>query len=161
LLADGDIEGIQNLAGYGVITWIDSNNRDRIYLARLSTHSDIVLVSIKGGGFVWASTKRILNEALKFADLEADEEYDLSEIGRVFQISASGVFRTTLDGVKVGNYNKWKGKSSPSSYDSFDSKQSENIDHTVPVASKSFNDETYSSGYHGGYMSLGEYYGGL
>lgn len=110
LLADRDYEGIQNMAGYGVITWIEAEQRNCVYLARLSSHSDIVLVSIKGGGYVWASTKKILTEALKFADLEAEEEFVLDDIGRVYLIAPDGVFKTDCDGVYVGNWQKWKGK---------------------------------------------------
>lgn len=161
LLADGDIEGLQDLAGYGVITWIDADYRDRVFLSRLSTHSDIILVSIKGGGYVWASTKRILTEALKFADLEADREFDLSEIGRVFQITPEGVFKTEIDGVRVGNYDKWKKKHSTSTVEEVSAAPPpEKIDVTIPVNSREFKEETFSypTGGYMGYGAMGDYY---
>jgi len=106
LLADKNYEGIREMSGYGVITWIDTDHRDYVNLARLSSHSDICVVSVKGGGVVWASTWKILKEALKLADLEVDREFKIDEIGRVYRIRADGVFKTKLDGIKVGTYNK-------------------------------------------------------
>ena len=106
LLADKNYDGIREMPGYGVITWIDRDRRDCVNLARLSTQSDICVVSVKGGGIIWASTWKILKEALKFADLEVDVEFKIDEIGRVYRLSANGVFKTKLDGIKVSGYNK-------------------------------------------------------
>lgn len=110
LIADENYEGIRDMAGYGVITWIETDHREYVNLARLSAHSDICVVSIKGGGVIWASTWKILKDALKFADLEVDREFKIEEIGRVYQIRADGVYKTKLDGILVGGYDKWTKK---------------------------------------------------
>jgi|GEM_PF-4262989 len=136
LLADKDYEGIQSMSGYGVITWIDTDARDRVNLARLSSHSDIILVSIKGGGYVWASTKKILTDALNFADLEAQDEYDLSDIGRVYQITEDNVYKTHIDGIRVETWTKHRGKHGD------DNKSSQKLDVPVPADKKSFKEET-------------------
>lgn len=107
LLADEDYAGIQNLSGYGVVTWIDADHRDHVKIARLSSQSEIRVVSIKGGGIVWASTWKILSNALQLADLEADKEFKLTDIGRVYEIRPDGVYLTGQTGVKVGTWSKW------------------------------------------------------
>jgi len=107
LLADKDYDGIRDMAGYGVITWIDTDHRGYVNLCRLSSHSDICVVSVKGGGVVWGSTWKIVREALKVADLEVDREFKIDEIGRVYRIRADGVFKTKLNGIQVGYYNKY------------------------------------------------------
>lgn len=106
LLADKNYEGIRDMAGYGVVTWIDTDHRGYVNLCRLSQHSDICVVSVKGG-VVWGSTWKIVREALKVADLEVDREFKIDEIGRVYRIRADGVFKTKLSGIQVGYYNKY------------------------------------------------------
>ncbi len=99
LMADGDIEGIQDLDGYGVITWFVPGT-NYINMVRLSGHSEIVLVSLKSGGIAWASTWDILSDALDFADLEADYDYQVPDIGRIYQIRDTGVYKTQVDGIQ-------------------------------------------------------------
>lgn len=98
LMADGDIEGIQELDGYGVITWYVPGS-NYINLVRLSKHSDICVVSLKGGGMAWASTWSILSDALDFAELEADLDFQIPDIGRIYQIRDTGVYKTNVEGV--------------------------------------------------------------
>ncbi len=107
LLADKDYKGIQDMAGYGVITWIDSDHRDYVNLARLSESSEICAASIKGGGVVWASTQKILERGLQTSDLEIDNNYQLDKIGQVYQIRSEGIFYTDITGVQLGSYTKW------------------------------------------------------
>lgn len=146
LLADGDYEGIQSMGGYGVVTWIDADHREHINLARLSSHSEIVVVGIKGGGVVWASTKKILDEALKFADLEADQEFKIDEIGRVYRITPTGVYKSKLNGVKVNSHFKGKGSRGYSSSTDDVSTPSEEIDEQALVETKDFTEATSGSG---------------
>jgi len=72
-----DDEDFSSLHGYGVITWIKPEERDVIHMARLTTSSDLVVASIVEGGFVYASTKKILEEALFEAKLTIDTYYDI------------------------------------------------------------------------------------
>lgn len=99
LMADGDVDGIQELDGYGVITWYVPGT-NYINLVRLSDHSEICVVSLKSGGIAWASTWSILSDALEFAELEADSEISVPEIGRIYQLRDRGVFRSDVDGIK-------------------------------------------------------------
>ena len=98
LMADGNVEGIQDLDGYGVINWFVPGT-NYISLVRLSSHSEICVCSLKQGGIAWASTWDILRDALEYAELEADYEYNISEVGRVYHIRDSGVYRTPTTGI--------------------------------------------------------------
>lgn len=109
LLADKDYEGIRKLNGYGVITWIEAENRNHVNIVKLSNHADICVMKTTGGGVVWASTQYILSEGLKLAGLTAESEYKDLEVGRVHQIRADGLYKTAQDGITVGDM--W-GKSS-------------------------------------------------
>lgn len=102
LLADDELESLQALGGYGVLTWIDRAQPDRVKVSRLSDDGEIVIAKIKGGGVVWASTWRILSEALECANLEAEYTIDVSEVGRVFEITKAGeVYRSEKVGVRL------------------------------------------------------------
>jgi hypothetical protein len=108
LLADGDIRGINNLDGYGVITWY-APGEEYVNMARLSDSSEICVVQVVGGGLAWASTWAILGDALEYAGLEADYEFNLDEIGRVYQMSAEGVVATSMTGLKLSEQRQlWK-----------------------------------------------------
>lgn len=106
LLADQEYEAIQKMSGYGVITWIDADNKHYINLTRLSKDSDICVVSIKGGGIIWASTWKILSAALKFAELEAEYQFDVSDVGRVYQLRANGVFQTNIENICLSSFTR-------------------------------------------------------
>ncbi len=99
LMADGDIDGIQDLDGYGVITWFVPG-ANHINMVRLSGHSEIVVVSLKSGGIAWASTWAILQDALEFAHLEADYEFAVPDIGRIYQFRDGGVYKTQVEGIQ-------------------------------------------------------------
>lgn len=151
LLADKNYEGIRNMPGYGVITWIDTDHRNHVNLCRLASHSDICVVSIKGGGIIWASTMKIIKEALKFAELEADREFKIDEIGRVYRLTANGVFKTKMSGIKVGHYTKWSNtRNCGNKAQSEDSKntnspapdEDENIDEYQEVEARQFGETT-------------------
>lgn len=153
LLADKDYDGIRDMSGYGVITWIDTDHRERVNLCRLSAHSDICVVSVKGGGIVWASTWKILKEALKFADLEVEREYKLDDIGCVYRMTKNGVFKTKLRGITVGNYNKYTKNRVATSNDNVtvtakteDGVDQNTIDENEVVATKTPGESEYSSG---------------
>lgn len=103
LLADKDYEGIRELRGYGVITWIEPEHRDRINVVKLSNSGDIEIVKLEEGGIVWASTYYILKEAVKLAGLTIKGSFKDIEVGRVYQIAADGLYKTDLDGLKVGD----------------------------------------------------------
>jgi len=99
LMADGDVEGIQDLDGYGVITWFVPGT-NYVNMVRLSSHSEIVVVSLKTGGIAWASTWEILQDALEFAELEADYDFQVPDVGRIYQFRDGGVYKTQVDGIQ-------------------------------------------------------------
>lgn len=103
LLADKEYEAIRKLNGYGVITWLDANNRDHINVVKLTESGDICIVKTKEGGMVWGSTWYIVSEALKLAGLTADEEFNKLEVGRVYHIKNNGLYKSELDGIKLDN----------------------------------------------------------
>ncbi len=98
LLADGDLEGITKLDGYGVITWYEPGS-NHVKMIRLSSHSEIVVVSLKTGGIAWASTWDILQDALEFAELEAEYDFAVPDIGRIYQFRDTGVYKTSAEGI--------------------------------------------------------------
>ncbi len=104
LIADKDYQGLNELSGYGVVTWMEAADPHHVNFARLSDHSDMCLVSLTTGGFAWASTWKILSKALAMAKLEAKNEITVDEVGRVYQIHADKVIKTEQDNVKVGSY---------------------------------------------------------
>jgi len=108
LIADGELESIQKMMGYGVLTWVEASDTSCIKLVRLSKNSDMEIVAVKGGGIVWASTWKILSEALKAAGLEAEYKYDVDEVGRVFEITNDKVMMTDITGVNLcEGYNRY------------------------------------------------------
>jgi len=101
LLADGKVDEIAELCGYGVITWIYADNPTVVNIARMSKNSEIEVAKLKGGGMVWASTSKILREAVKNSQLEIETEYDLKDIGTVYQIENGEIGMTDLPKVKL------------------------------------------------------------
>lgn len=89
LMADG--EPIEDLEGYGVITWIDPADKYTIRLARLTQQSDIVVVKIAEGGYAYASTKAILEAALYKAGLTIDHYYKM-KVGVEHTLNKDGFF---------------------------------------------------------------------
>lgn len=102
LIADGEFDTLKQLEGYGVAMWIEPGT-DHVKLARLSDYSEICVVKVKGGGIVWGSTWNIVVDALEEAELEAEAEFQLDEIGRVYQIHQDRVLLSEVTGVKVAD----------------------------------------------------------
>lgn len=99
LLADQEIGQIQDLTGYGVITWIETSTPNSVYVARLSRSSEFYITETKCGGFVWGSTPKIVRDALKRTKLQEKQPFILDEIGRVYEINSTGVYKTGADGI--------------------------------------------------------------
>lgn len=105
LLADNDVAGIQALEGYGMVTWIQADDLNHVYFAKLSSDADFFIAKLDQGGAVWGSTQKIVNEALKQASLSAKDYWPLDEVGRVYRIGANtGVVATNRDGIKVTSW---------------------------------------------------------
>ncbi len=125
LLADGEFEAIRNLQGYGVLTWIEPG-ADHVKMVRLSQNSDIEVCKLRAGGIVWASTSRILHEALDIAGLRATTNYVLPKIGMVYELRANGVQETHADDLRVSSINSrrtgWGRVNEDSSPESWESK---------------------------------------
>lgn len=102
LLADDAIEQIQDLSGYGVITWVEAENPGDVLLSKLSKSGEIHVCSLVGGGIVWGSTESIVHCALKESNLKEKSHYLIEEVGRVYRISRDTVRLTSREGVRVG-----------------------------------------------------------
>lgn len=105
LLADEAYETIRALSGYGVVTFVKPEDRV-IRVLRLTRNSDFHAVSLVGGGLVWGSTKSIVEDALKYVELQIDATLSISEvsdsnIGRVYRLSGSEAKETKLDNVRL------------------------------------------------------------
>lgn len=72
VLADRNYEAFKNFTGYGTIVWIDAQYPQRITMARMSHSADLAIATIVGGGVMWASTRDILENAVKLSKLEID-----------------------------------------------------------------------------------------
>ena len=106
LIADKELETLQSLNGYGVVTWVESETPDHIKLAKLSDSGEIFLVSLESGGYAWASTWKILAPALKDAGLKAKHHIETNEVGRVYEIHKDKIVTSDMTGVMVGSYMK-------------------------------------------------------
>ncbi len=100
LIADGNLSDLQELEGYGVLTWLTPGS-DAVNVALLSKRADFIACTVEGGGVVWASTESILTDALKVASLARVDTLKLHDVGVVYQLSADGVKATELTGVNV------------------------------------------------------------
>ncbi len=107
LIADKEYKSLNKLSGYGVITWVEAGQLDRVKLARLSEQSEICVVKVKEGGIVWGSTWDIVKEALEDAELTLDFEYKLDKIGQVYDLMCDNAYVSDLDGVKLDD--EWGG----------------------------------------------------
>lgn len=110
LIADEEYDTIQKLAGYGVACWLYPGDR-AVNLARLSESGEMCLVSIKGGGYVWASTWDILAPALVAARLTPEFSYEL-EVGRVYRIAPDSFTATAENRCKLSQRwltSTWRG----------------------------------------------------
>lgn len=93
LLADGETEVIKrDVTGYGAVTWIDNDRHDRIRVCRLTDDGALVMYRLESGGYVWASTRGILESALREAGLTPTAEVTL-ETGAVINVYPDRVSR--------------------------------------------------------------------
>lgn len=100
LIADRKYRTLQILDGYGVAMWVEAG-ADYINLSRLAPQSEICVIEVENGGFVWGSTWAIVRYALNATDLTPVYAHPCKEVGRVYQISKKGVFASNLKSVKV------------------------------------------------------------
>ncbi len=100
LLADGHVDQIQELDGYGVITWVEAGSQN-VKLAKLSEGAEIVVAEMTTGGLVWASTWEIIYKAITAAGLRAERVFNLDEVGRVYRLGLDGCFVTHETGIKL------------------------------------------------------------
>lgn len=89
LLADREYRRIKQLEGYGVVTWSKPNSAD-VYLCRISDQSDLVVAQIREGGYAWASTKKILLDAMELAGFPEATTIP-TDVGKVYILNAGGL----------------------------------------------------------------------
>lgn len=123
LVADNNLAEIKELRGYGVLTWIDANDREGIHFTKLSDSGDLVIAVVEGG-LIYASTLSILNNALKFAQLRISGIYDKQlDKSIVYVMRRDGLYKTTREPIVLGTWettydNTWWQKES-SKYSKF------------------------------------------
>jgi hypothetical protein len=93
LLADGHLDKIRQLAGYGTFTWIErtppSEGPPRVRLVRLTEDAELAIGQTACGALVWASTMRILQSATDAAKMRLTGVYT-AETGKVYEACADG-----------------------------------------------------------------------
>ncbi len=104
LLADNDLSGIQDMNGYGVITWVERRNPSAVLVARLSSSSEFYAVRTECDAIVWGSTRTIVEDACDDAEMVIKAVFQLTEVGRVYSIEGSSIFMTKREGVKLADY---------------------------------------------------------
>lgn len=129
LLADEDYKGLAGLQGYGVITWVRADSPGYVRLCRISKDSEVEVVTVEGGGTVWASTEQILEDALETAGLKVKHRFHLKP-GKVYELTPHGVYLSKDRGFTVAsrsyfslsNLNEYlgKGKKEVNPYNLFD-----------------------------------------
>lgn len=96
LLADGLHEEIaKEISGYGTLAWIESDQRDRIKLVRMTDSADLAVAKIEQGGIVYGSTSHIVEAACEGAKLTIKGWFDRHlKPGHVCYITAEGFYST-------------------------------------------------------------------
>lgn len=90
LLADGRVDDLSRMRGWGVITWVTSDDLNTIKLCRMNVSSELVAANLEEGGVVYASTKSILDFGVKTAELTVREMIPM-EIGRTYLMSNGNI----------------------------------------------------------------------
>ena len=86
LLADGSLESVRGLAGWGTLAWIESDKRDTIYVVAMTEGASLEVCRTKCGGIVFGSTKKIVEAALKSAGMDLDTYYQIT-VGQVLKLT--------------------------------------------------------------------------
>lgn len=112
LIADNELDGVRSLEGYGVAMWARAADLGSVYMARLNDQSDFEICKTDAG-YIWGSTRKIVEQALDACEITVQYWIDTSEEGRVYKINSEGVWITKQEGVTVQTgYPKWlRGKS--------------------------------------------------
>lgn len=106
LLADGELDAIRALQGWGTLAWIRADARDRVYLVRMTSDARLEVARTTCGALVYASTKAILSAALDAAALTLDHYYDI-QVGKVYGAGPDGILRfTSHPDVTLNTYSK-------------------------------------------------------
>lgn len=95
-LADRVANGmaLDDLEGYGVITWTNKAERGKIYLCKM-TESGSIAVAKTVRGTVYASEKSAVASACEAAELKIKHFYQI-DVGTVYFLDGSGVYTTAL-----------------------------------------------------------------
>lgn len=107
LLADDDFKGINSLQGYGVITWIEPG-KNYINICKLTDNADIKVISTYDNEWVWGSTWSIIAQALNVAEMKAQWDWPMVDVGRVYRLNIEGGLKpTNITGITVGTGSTW------------------------------------------------------
>lgn len=110
LLADDKLDVLNQVEGYGVVSWICGDNPNEIKLCRLSDMSDLYAVRLEpnedgsSNGIVYGSTKSIVNEAVEDAGLKIKNFFKLDKIGTVYLVRSDGIHESSVTNMKLSDF---------------------------------------------------------
>jgi hypothetical protein len=90
LLADGNVKDLAQLPGYGTLAWLDGTLRDRVRIVAMTPCAALEICRTACGAIVFASTRAIILDALKFAGIPCDVTWYTVETGKVYEAHADG-----------------------------------------------------------------------
>lgn len=100
LVAEGRTDEIQRLNGYGVLAWMVPRS-NVVHLVKLTTSGDLEVAEVEGGGHVYGSTRRIVEDGLDIAGLEVKAWYEQLKVGVVHHLTASNLSATPVKGIHL------------------------------------------------------------
>jgi predicted RNA-binding Zn-ribbon protein involved in translation (DUF1610 family) len=91
LLADGKVENIAKMSGYGTLAWILNADRSRIRVVAMNSSADLEVCYTDCGACVFASTRTILEAGLKAAGMTHGAQgsgYLQIRVGQILELRA-------------------------------------------------------------------------
>lgn len=86
------VEGknFDEIEGYGVITFVNTESPMAVNLVKLRDRGDLHIAKTEHG-VIWASTKKAITDALEYADIELEFFYEVTP-GKLYEASGGGLF---------------------------------------------------------------------
>lgn len=128
LIERDGIDGLADTAGYAAIAWLDGSpgyDPEILHVARISI-SPVAYTWLRDGSFVWASTTRILGEALLDAGLYHGHIFEMGE-GDYFQVRRGVIYVFRDDIEMADDWGSWYRYGSATSGNRATNQGSENV----------------------------------
>ena len=113
LLADGELDEIAELSGYGTLAWLNRADPGVIYLVKMTDSADLEIAWIEGGGAIFASTWHIIQDAVKDAGLSLlkDKARAITTTGEVYAIDPASKHQVIVASHAAVKLKSYSGKS--------------------------------------------------